>query len=286
MEELVQLAQRTVADHCSHGELVLVVLIGSYAYPEFARANSDIDLLVVYEGSDQGHGFLTILEHRDVSNKRDVLIEMRLFTVGQVREYALHCELVKQFAFIRGYKILLARSGDAENAIHMCIFRYWTDTYKAFCQIRNLNIQHKLNSIRYQMTDCLCYINDPRLRRYSTLRHLRLAEIIKDFISHVWTLRCAKVAKRASLHCADPKHKLLQSVGLLRVFCEDRGARIIDWEKYSIPLRVKRDVEAINKAVPLGINAVFSAMNALFSREFKRPLILDKHHRSPVVVWR
>lgn len=267
-------------------EALFVLMIGSHAYPEFARKDSDLDLIVVHDAPHVDERYLTKLDLARLGESDGrTMIEMRSFTLEQFERYALRCELAKQFAFIRGYQVLQNRCPDALDAVQLCIDRYWTDSYITYKALRDLDINIRVQGLRYQFTDCYNYLGDARIQGQASLVQLRMAEILKDFIGQMWMLQCAEQAKLLDLAFLQKEHQLLASIGLLRVFNEPRGARLIDYEKYAIPCEISDLVGSFNSEASTDCKSAFRRMDALFRLRFNIPLLLDESWPSGSILW-
>lgn len=283
---VVALAEQTVRARL-HGEASVksIVIIGSHAYPEFARENSDLDMLVIHD-LHPGGPHSTLLQQVPSNGPQSTIIgEIRMFSTEQFEDYILCCDVAKQFAFIRGYKIVADSDGFAEAAIQICVNRFWTDSLKAYGELRGLDIKAKSLTLQYQFTDAMHYISDPRLSRRGALIFLRLSEIVKDFIVQMWVIDFARKARCQEITGLDKASPLLDEVGLLRVFNEPHGARILDSEKYRVPKVISAISSALDEALPFGPARVFACMNSLYEQSEGESLLFPSEATVLPAYW-
>lgn len=268
-------AQSVVAMHGpKNAHLRSVIVTGSHVYPEFARPDSDLDLLVVHDGiTDEPHS--TVLGTRCHHGKVNVPVEVRLFSLNQFQDYVLACDLPKQFAFIRGFRIVLDDGQEAASAIDLCMARYWTDSYRAYCDLRDQSPVDRIAALRFQMTDARNYLLDSRIQSQPCLSRARLAEVVKDFVFQLWLIRCITEAKAKALPGVLPGDALLSEIGLLRVFAEPRGVRILDRDKYSTSQFLKELVADLDRIEDDSENGMLDAMDSLFRARHGHPLFAD-----------
>jgi hypothetical protein len=262
-----------------------VVVVGSYAYPEFARSDSDLDLLIVSGDIDAEHLPLTILERIALSDRKH-LVEARLFTAKQFRQYALTCDLAKLYGFVRGFRFISNHRADVEESVQLALNRYWTDNLRVYGALRCMDVAAKIGTFRFQFSDAANYMRDQRIAGFSTLLRLRQAELIRDFIQGIWTIFCAQEAQRREvLRGCDHNDTLLASIGLLRVFNEIRGARIIDYQKYSVPEEVVLAVQALDNGTCSTPEDLLGTMDEVFHRLFKLSLLYSSAELPSPVLW-
>ncbi|AQW31632.1 hypothetical protein ACJBUE_23180 (plasmid) [Ralstonia syzygii subsp. celebesensis] len=275
--ELIAYARQQVAAHGGNAaDLATLVLIGSQAYPEFARPNSDIDLIAVDAGPTAEEG--VVLDHVCVDG-RERLVEFRRFSPDGFRAYALTCETPKLFAFVRGYRILLDMPGSGSAAtIDLAIGRYFTDASRLLAGLLETGLEAHLHSARFMMTDARNALSSERVRRQLLLVQLRLCEIAKDFIAVVWMailLRKASPLERVGVDRTCP---LLQEAGLLSVFLDARGGRMVDPEKYPKSPEITAVIAQVSHAatdIARGdIDAFFVALASIFAMQFQRELFI------------
>ena len=252
-----------------------LVLIGSRVYEEFARPDSDFDLLAIHDKANSAAPAFTVLDHGILGGLTAVPVECRLFSRQQFRRYVFDCDLVKQFAFVRGYTIAMDNHGIAGEGIELCLSRYWTGSYDLYCELKQVDFAKKLLAMRYQMSDSRNYFGGARLRTHKALRLLRLAEVVKQFLVQVWTLECIELVREDPLDGMQIGHPSLANIGLLRVFASPNGGRIIDREKYSLPDSIGAYIAQLDDAIESGEAAVFAAMSGICLQRFGVPLYFD-----------
>jgi hypothetical protein len=273
---------RTASHVGANARPISVIVVGSAAYPEFSRPDSDVDLLVVYD-NETASQISIILETMNFGDGRLRICEMRLFTTDQFASYAFSCDTAKQFAFIRGYFWVLDKSADVRHSVQICIDRYWTEALSTYHSLYVLDVDSTLQSLRYQFTDAQSYLRDPRLRGRNLLLLLRRGELLKDFIGKIWAVECALEAKRQPVKSFDRDDPLLGSIGLLRVFNETRGGRITDTEKYSVPATIKAIIAQLSEAECH--TSLLDTMNSIFTARYGMTLMFEPNTAAVPVLW-
>lgn len=285
-EAISEYVQNYLASHIAHeGQLLSIIVIGSHAYEEFRRHDSDLDLIVIRNSGECEGSYTTILERAAIGSLNEITVEMRLFTPEQFQDYAFRCDLPKQFAFVRGYVLIVDRSPCTVEAIQLCIDRYWTDCLAAYHALRQLDIPTQIQKLRYDLTDCRNYTRDSRLSANSSLMFLKMAEVIKSCIAQLWAIDCAQQAKQVDIDCLDKDHELLSSIGQLRVFNEPRGGRLIDSGKYGVPAAVKEFVGSLDNVLALSRDEVFRRLDELFFAKYNVRLFIDQSNPGLSVCW-
>ena len=247
-----------------------IILIGSFAYPEFARHNSDIDLIGVCQSRKVRP--ITKIIKRPGEN----MLELRIMNIDDFRSYLLNCDLPKLFAFIRGYSFLLERKhSDVKSFVETGINRYKTDSFRLASQLKEQNLEIEKLGARLQLTDAFSYICNSRRKDNYLLLHLRIGEILKDFIIHYWKLILIQELQEINRIDFETHKSTLLDIGLFRVFAESRGARIMDYEKYNIRHEL---VKVIQKLVKLfDIYEIKKQLQVIFTDRFSQPLFIDQN---------
>jgi hypothetical protein len=285
-EAISEYVKHYLASHMAYeGELLSIIVIGSYAYEEFKRHDSDLDLIVIRNSGGCEGSYTTILERAAIGSLNEITVEMRLFTPDQFQDYAFRCDLPKQFAFVRGYALIVNRSPCTVEAIQLCIDRYWTDCLAAYHALRQLDIPTQIQKLRYDLTDCRNYTRDIRLSANSSLMFLKMAEVIKGCIAQLWAIDCAQQAKQIDIDCLEKDHELLASIGQLRVFNEPRGGRLVDSGKYRVPAAVKDFVESLDTVLSLNRDEVFRRLDELFFAKYNLRLFIDERNPGLSLCW-
>jgi hypothetical protein len=214
--------------------LIGMVVIGSAAYPEFARANSDIDLLVIVESEA-----LATLPHETIEHlgfqtwpAGPRLIECRIFTISAFSDYVLSCDVAKSYAFVRGFEIVFDTNDTVANLITLGLNRFWTECFTLYNQLARLNLAGRIQNTRFHFTDARNYIVDGRIQQQSLLSSLRTAEIVKDYLIQLFTLLIARQVQAQPRIGFDPEHPLLKQCGFLLALSGAKGARMTDTAKY------------------------------------------------------
>ncbi len=282
--ELIAYARRQVAAHSGRpADLATLILIGSQAYPEFARPNSDIDLIAVDVGPTADEGF--VLDHVCIGS-RERLVEFRRFSPDRFRAYTLTCETPKLFAFVRGYRILLDTPGSGSTAtVDLAIGRYFTDASRLLASLLETGLETHLQSARFMMTDARNALSSERVRRQPLLVQLRLCEIAKDFIAVVWMALLLRKTPPLARVAVDRTCPLLQEAGLLSVFLGARGGRMVDPEKYPKPPQIAAVIAQVSHAAAYiargDIDAFFVALASIFAKHFQRELFIALESACP-----
>jgi hypothetical protein len=247
-----------------------IILIGSFAYPEFARPNSDIDIIGVCKSKQVRH-FTKIIKRPD--NK---ILELRVMSDDDFRRFILKCELPKLFAFIRGYSFILENnnSHQIKSYVEIGINRYKTDSFKLACLLKELDFKSEILGARLQLTDAFSYINNSRIKNNSLLIYLRIAEILKDFITHYWKLTLIQELQEVQRIDFDFHKKILEDIGLFRVFSDVKGSRILDYEKYSIKDEIAKIIQLLIN--PADIHETKQQLEKIFLNRFSLSLFVDQ----------
>lgn len=274
-KELMSYTEIQLKNHFgAHVKIQALIVIGSFAYPEFARNNSDIDLIALRVGGDTDNDSLHI-EVADFEGVRR-LIELRIFTVSSFYQYVMHCDIAQSYAFVRGYRFILS-TPDAERTVKLAISRYFSDASRMWAEMRAIGLHNHLMNIQFLMTDCRNQLLSPRVQDDPLLKILRTAEVTKDFIGQVWMAllmeKYENTDEGKKSHIT-PESKLLQDLGLLRVFLGLRGGRMVDGGKYSKSAEVDRLIQEVRICSGLGTHALIDGLELIFTIRFGHHLFL------------
>lgn len=248
-----------------------IILIGSCAYPEFSRPDSDIDIIGIYNTQFGSASSFSKIVKRPDNN----ILEIRVMGGDDFRDYILTCDLPKLFAFIRGYVVLKGDGRDnTSDFIKIGISRYKTEAMRTASILKSQVFTDELLNARLYLTDSFSYINDPRVQRNNLLKTLREAEIIKDFIIHYWKLLLIEDLQKLQNIDIDVHEDLIREVGLFRVFNSIRGARIVDYEKYKVRIELQKIFTEIGSLLNSSIGDLKYYAETVFKRKYGVPLIV------------
>ncbi|MHA7147453.1 hypothetical protein ACX83H_16435 [Burkholderia pseudomallei] len=257
-----------------HVRLDALLVIGSLAYPQFARANSDVDLIAVRTGGETKDDSLH-LEAADLHGQRR-LIELRTFTTNGFYRHVMGCDIAQTYAFVRGYRFVLPTL-DTERIVKLAIGRYFTDASRMWSEMRMVGLDAHLANVQFLMTDCKNQLLSPKVSDDPLLRTLRVAEVTKDFISQVWIALLMSKYGGTDEGCrtdVDSNSAVLQDVGLLRVFMGLRGGRMVDGDKYVKGSDVESLIQDVRDCSGRGVTTLVSGLENIFVHRFGRRLFL------------
>lgn len=251
-----------------------VGVIGSFAYPEFSRPDSDLDLIIFYDAHESPSSTLVLHTDEICGGRR--IIETRIFSRDLLMRYVLSCNLPRLYAFVRGYRVICDSSdGYLERCFLLGIARYFTDAFELYRNMREVDFAKEIETFRFMISDACNSIVGERIQSQPTLRMIRTSEVIRDFLSSIWLLETICQAQRLpEILDVDPHNDLLSAIGLLRVFQEARGGRIIDHYKYDKPELVAEAVQQLDLLDTHDIGAIFATMHRIFLKRFSVPLLL------------
>lgn len=274
-QALLDFAQaRLLTRFGSHVHLHALLIIGSFAYPQFARPNSDIDLIAVRSDGVAEDDSLHLDQVQFDDQRR--LAELRTFTAKGFYEYVMSCDIAQSYAFVRGYRFVLPMPA-AQHIVELAIGRYFSDASRMWAEMQAVGLNTHLAHVQFLMTDCRHQLLSATVSNDALLRTLRVAEVTKDFISQMWIALLMQkyvdtdLGRRTSV---DPRSELLQEVGLLRVFMGLRGGRMVDGNKYTKSADVGQLMQEIRDCSGNGVRALLDGLETFFSRRFGRQLFL------------
>lgn len=264
-------------------------LIGSQAYPEYGRPDSDIDLVAVVKNARPADKLNWRLEYagRNSIEGRDCIFELQCFTEESLETHLEGGSLSLCFGFVRGHKILYDRGGSAVRFSSLAERSMRRRVGETISALHCVDIAGKIRRMRIRFTEQHNALLDRRLLSNRLLAEIRIGECIVEFCVQLGVLHFARLVQSTGV--TEPTDDLKRGLIVLLMLNEHRGGRMLDIAKYGVEDPIRSVAIALASCMeehdcdPGRLEAIFTVLGNCFATETGRPLLLGLNEPAEVV---
>jgi hypothetical protein len=252
--------------------LLCALIVGSYAYPIYKRGNSDLDLVLIIESTDGLAGsYYAEYYGTTIFSDAPLQVEAKIHCVRHYCDELCNGDLVKPYALIRGYKVIVDIKSYAQRFLKLAKKRFLYTRQNLIKELKERKINEELVKAKFFCSENFNLLYDERTQDNLLLRYTRLGEFIKNYFITIMRIRLIKKINNGSSFQRNEVENFL-------ILNNYKGSRMLDHDKYYFPRDLRQFMVRVNET--MGEQKTFIELVNVLNSQFEE--LLEKMSNGPV----